>query len=106
MVLVAMVVTRRPVTQDVRAYVDVVRGHDAALEQEGFERAEPAVVVAVLPRLVLASRDLGDQAGLEVLPGEQYLIGQGGSDTERPDLPRLPEHELAVGAGEVRDFFE
>src|SRR6266498_1453567 len=103
MVLVAMIVTGGPVAQNVRAAVDVVRRHDTALEQQRLERTEPAVVVAVLPGLVRPACHLGDQAGLEVLPGEQPLIGQCGRETEGAALPRLVEDQLAVRPGNLGD---
>src|SRR3989449_10357785 len=68
----------------------------ALVGQQALEGVEPALVVARGLALALRVRDLGDELGLELAPGEAGFVTHRHGHAEDAALPRLVEDQLAV----------
>src|SRR5215469_94695 len=100
--VVAVVVALGSLCQGLGACGDLIRGHGGQAGEHVLQggQPEPVIVVRLAPgRSSLPDGDPGDQCGLEFRPCERACLVQGDGHTEGAALPRLGEHQLAVGAG-------
>src|SRR3989442_7715819 len=68
----------------------------ALVGQQALEGVEPALVVARGLALALRVRDLDNELGLELAPGEAGFVTHRDGHAEDAALPRLVEDQLAV----------
>src|SRR5271165_2099210 len=79
---------------------ELVCRYGAQAGQQVFQGSQPELVV--VPRLVvrgssLEGSDPGDQRSLKCRPGKDARLRQADGHAEGAALPRLGEHQLAVG---------
>src|SRR5262249_1184896 len=100
-----MIMAGGPSPEDADPVGQLVRSDDPTPGQGRLKGLEPALVVAVVTgvgAVTFPPPDGGDELVSELVPWERAVFIEGDGDAEDTALPRLAEHELAIGAGRRR----